>query len=581
MKTRLLLFMLMFCLATTSVVGQGIIKREKCKTCGKVITLCPYKGKHPAPKPKQETKPKAKPRPQPVPKPEVVLNDKTFSVGGVEFVMKPVEGGTFTMGATSEQQNPDFDEKPTYQVTLSSYYIGETEVTQALWAAVMGNNPSHFKGDNNPVEQVSWDDCLDFITKLNSLTGKKFRLPTEAEWEYAARGGNKSMGYQYSGSNNLDDVAWYTNNSYSETHIVKTKQPNELGIYDMSGNVWEWCQDWYGDYSSSSQTNPQGPSTGSGRVHRGGSWDIFAWGCRSALRSGTEPDARNMYLGLRLVLSETVGFAQNYDLNGDGSVNSSDVVVLYNYIASGGNSGGGGDVSSQTFTVNGVSFNMISVEGGTFQMGATAEQENPDSNESPVHSVTLSSFAIGETEVTQALWKAVTGYSPTNGGSFWSSEYGIGDDYPAYYVSWNDCQQFITKLNSLTGKKFRLPTEAEWEYAARGGNKSKGYQYSGSNNIDYVAWCWGDSGHPVKTKQPNELGIYDMSGNVWEWCQDWYGYYSTGSQTNPQGPSTGFFRVIRGGAWGDSAWGCRSAFRYYGAPGSCDLNIGLRLVLSE
>ena len=280
-------------------------------------------------------------------------------------------------------------------------------------------------------------------------------------------------------------------------------------------------------------------------------------------------------------VSATVGLAQNYDLNGDGSVNSSDVVVLYNYIASGGNSGGGGDVSSQTFTVNGVSFNMISVEGGTFQMGATAEQENPDSNESPVHSVTLSSFAIGETEVTQALWKAVTGYSPTNGGSFWSSEYGIGDDYPAYYVSWNDCQQFITKLNSLTGKKFRLPTEAEWEYAARGGNKSKGYQYSGSNNIDYVAWCWGDSGHPVKTKQPNELGIYDMSGNVWEWCQDWYGYYSTGSQTNPQGPSTGFFRVIRGGGWGDSAWGCRSAFRYYGAPGTCDLNIGLRLVLSE
>ena len=280
----------------------------------------------------------------------------------------------------------------------------------------------------------------------------------------------------------------------------------------------------------------------------------------------------------------TVGFAQNYDLNGDGSVNSSDVVVLYNYIASGGNSGGGGDVSSQTFTVNGVSFNMISVEGGTFQMGATVEQENPDSNESPVRSVTLSSFAIGETEVTQALWKAVTGYSPTNGGSSWSSEYGIGDDYPAYYVSWNDCQQFITKLNSLTGKKFRLPTEAEWEYAARGGNKSKGYQYSGSNNISDVAWYDGNSGnktHPVGTKQADELGLDDMTGNVWEWCQDWYGPCSSSSLTNPTGVASGRGRVFRGGCWYGNARNSRSAYRCY-VMSDCRLSyLSLRLALSE
>ncbi|MGN1235902.1 MAG: formylglycine-generating enzyme family protein [Bacteroidaceae bacterium] len=302
MKTKLLLFMLMFCLTTTCVVGQGIIKREKCKTCGKVITLCPYKGKHPKPKPKQETKPK--PKPQPAPKPRVVLYDKTFRVGGVEFVMKPVEGGTFTMGATSEQQDPYDDEKPTHQVTLSSYYIGETEVTQALWTAVMGNNPSRFKGDNNPVEQVSWNDCQEFISKLNSITGKIFRLPTEAEWEYAARGGKESKGYQYSGSNYLDDVAWYTDNSGSKTHIVKTKQPNELGIYDMSGNVWEWCQDWKGSYSTGSQTNPKGPSSGSHRVNRGGSWFNFARLCRSAYRDDSTPGSRLSGLGLRLVLSE-------------------------------------------------------------------------------------------------------------------------------------------------------------------------------------------------------------------------------------------------------------------------------------
>ncbi|MGN1235878.1 MAG: formylglycine-generating enzyme family protein, partial [Bacteroidaceae bacterium] len=180
----------------------------------------------------------------------------------------------------------------------------ETEVTQALWTAVMGNNPSYFKGDNNPVEKVSWNDCQEFITKLNSMTGQKFRLPTEAEWEFAARGGKKSRGYQYSGSNNISDVAWYCDNSGDNTHAVKTKQPNELGIYDMSGNVFEWCQDWYGDYSSGSQTNPKGPSSGSSRVNRGGGWYCDARYCRSADRFGNPPDYRNFILGLRLVLSE-------------------------------------------------------------------------------------------------------------------------------------------------------------------------------------------------------------------------------------------------------------------------------------
>ena len=235
---------------------------------------------------------------------QVSTTGNVFTVKGVSFTMIPVEGGTFTMGATSEQQDPYGDEKPTHQVTLSSYYIGETEVTQALWEAVMGKKPSRFKGDNNPVEKVSWNDCQKFISKLNSLTGQKFRLPTEAEWEYAARGGNKSRGYQYSGSNNLDDVAWCSNNSDSKTHPVKTKQPNELGIYDMSGNVWEWCQDWFGSYDSGSQTNPQGPSSGSNRVDRGGGWGTGARDCRSALRDYDTPGDRNFHLGLRLVLSE-------------------------------------------------------------------------------------------------------------------------------------------------------------------------------------------------------------------------------------------------------------------------------------
>ena len=224
---------------------------------------------------------------------------------GISVDMVRVEAGTFTMGATAEMKDPYDSEKPNHRVTLTNdYYIGKYEVTQALWQAVMGNNPSNFKGDNLPVEQVSWDDCQEFISKLNLITGKTFRLPTEAEWEYAARGGNKSRGYQYSGSNNLSDVAWYGDNSGSKTHTVGTKQPNELGIYDMSGNVWEWCQDWFGKYSSSSQVNPTGANRGSYRVFRGGAWFFIARICRSSYRNFSSPDRCNIHLGLRLVLSE-------------------------------------------------------------------------------------------------------------------------------------------------------------------------------------------------------------------------------------------------------------------------------------
>ena len=215
-----------------------------------------------------------------------------------------VEGGTFTMGATSEQGSDAYEsEKPTHQVTLSSFSIGKYEVTQEEWEAVMGNNPSSFKGAKHPVENVSWSDCRQFIRKLRTLTGKNFRMPTEAEWEYAARGGNKSRGYKYSGSNILDDVGWYDSNSSSSTHDVGQLDPNELGLYDMSGNVWEWCADWYGSYESNSQSNPGGPSSGSYRVNRGGSWIVGARYCRVSYRSFNAPGGSNsFYLGLRLAL---------------------------------------------------------------------------------------------------------------------------------------------------------------------------------------------------------------------------------------------------------------------------------------
>ena len=234
---------------------------------------------------------------------EVEVGNQLFTVNGVSFEMVRVQGGTFTMGATAEQGSDAYsDEKPTHQVMLSSYSIGKTEVTQALWQAVMGSNPSRFKDSNLPVEQVSWEDCQTFIRKLNALTGKTFRLPTEAEWEFAARGGNKSQGFKYSGSNTLSNVAWYDDNSSNKTHPVATKAPNELGIYDMSGNVWEWCNDWCGDYTSASQTNPTGPNSGSYRVFRGGSWYNRARHCRVSNRYYLSPSYRDNDLGLRLAL---------------------------------------------------------------------------------------------------------------------------------------------------------------------------------------------------------------------------------------------------------------------------------------
>jgi len=235
-------------------------------------------------------------------------DSNTYIVNGVSFKMKPIAGGKFRMGAqktNSDGANYDEeandDEAPVHIVTLSDFCIGETEVTQELWEAVIGNNPSVFKGEKLPVEHVSWNDCMEFITKLNLLTNQNFRLPTEAEWEYAARGGSKSQGYKYSGSNTIDDIAWYNDNSKVSTHEVASKLPNELGLYDMSGNVYELCQDAPIIYTRYSVTNPLAPvKSDSYCAIRGGSWYCADKDCRVSKRFHSTPTNADDWIGFRL-----------------------------------------------------------------------------------------------------------------------------------------------------------------------------------------------------------------------------------------------------------------------------------------
>jgi len=221
----------------------------------------------------------------------------TSPILGAKFVLIPA--GTFTMGGSGSDETR-------HQVTISQpFYMQTTEVTQGQWQKVMGSNPSHFSscGNDCPVEMVSWNDVQDFISRLNRQEGTdKYRLPTEAQWEYAARSGGRQEEYAGTSSeSNLGDYAWYGANSGSKTHSVGQKKPNGLGLYDMSGNVWEWVQDWYGNYPSGSVTDHEGPSSGSFRVYRGGSWSNDARNCRSAARHSNDPGSRSVSLGFRLL----------------------------------------------------------------------------------------------------------------------------------------------------------------------------------------------------------------------------------------------------------------------------------------
>lgn len=549
-------------------------------------------------------------------KEEVLPGENAGNSNIVDIEMVQVEGGTFTMlPQESTEESESAVSVPDGPVTLASYYIGKYEVTQGQWVAVMGRNPMYFSGNNFPMNNVSWTDTREFIKRLNKLTGKKYRLPTEAEWEFAARGGNHSKNYLYSGSNTLKDVAWYNYNSESRINEVGTKQANELGIYDMSGNVREWCSDrMYKDNHRFESKHM--------RKMRGSCFTD--WIENSQINKTTnyhDPNHASSEYGFRLVLEsmdktpddeirvqtgEVVEITEK-SFTVKGSVNhlelASEIGIMYgtspeNIFNSSMNQISGPDKENgeMTFTfsealtnqdyyyciyardgwniitgeikslrTNLVEIPMVFVKGGTFFMGGSYN------NVYPQHIVTVSDFYIGKYEIPTKIYCAVTGRY--YGG--WSEE----SNYPASPISDDDIILFIEKLNNTTGLKYRLPTEAEWEFAAKGGTESKGYMYSGSNNPDDVAWYYENSKgsqSEIGTKLPNELGIYDMSGNVKELCSDWFGPYTSEEQWNPTGPPSGNERVVRGGCSYDEKYKIDVLYReeYTGWD-----RIGVRLVL--
>jgi formylglycine-generating enzyme required for sulfatase activity len=503
-----------------------------------------------------------------------------FRVLGPDMVWIPA--GTFLMGSPPTEPGRSSEEGPQTTVTISQgFWMGKYEVTQAEYLDVVGTNPSVFRGDaNRPVELVSWMDATNYCTRLTARerlagrlpAGHVYRLPTEAEWEYACRAGT-TMRFHYgsdlrSGMANFDGRYEYPpcgGSSYfcenpngtvlGRTTAVGSYRPNAWGLYDLHGNLSEWCWDWFGPYPGGSVTDPAGPATGSSRMLRGGDLYCWAYSCRSASRASNSPNTATTNTGFRVVLAQP---------------------VLQ------------------------VPANMVFIQAGTFTMGSPQTEPARDIDEGPQTAVTISrGFWIGRYEVTQAEYLDVMGNNP----SFFTGDL----NWPVERVSWTDATDYCAQLSARerlagrlpVGYEYRLPTEAEWEYTCRAGTTTA-FHYgnelrSGMSNFDgqyeYPScggepyYCYNPSGiylertTVVGSYAPNTWGLYDMHGNVWEWCLDWYGPYSGGSVTDPAGPASGSARVFRGGGWNGYGYVCRSAYRSGDLPGNRYLNFGFRVAL--
>jgi formylglycine-generating enzyme required for sulfatase activity len=589
--------------------------------------------------------------------------------------MRWIKPGEFMMGSPKGEEGRFEDESPAHLVTLTQgYWLADSQVTQELWTSIAGKNPSRFPGDTNPVEQISWSECQKWLPKvLKKVPTLQLALSTEAQWEYACRAGSTSAYCFGDDPRELTKYGWLGENSKNRTHPVKQLQPNGWGLYDMHGNVWEWCSDWYGKYPSFAKSDPAGPAEGTSRVIRGGSWFNPERFLRSACRAGSAPGYRDDYLGFRIASSALgaepseramlpvaeqgterarIGstepayeFLRSVDLDATGDSTPEEEfsvmeVNAYTSIRVVSDQEGyqfdrlekpswAVDFGSDryglytTFEVKPVRQRMRWIPPGKFMMGSPEGKDFKRDDEGPQHEVIIThGYWMFDTPCTQGLWTALMGDNPS---------YFPDPERPVEQVSWLEAVAFAKKLNERLAKDyppnvnslvdgwerllFRLPTEAEWEYACRAG--TTGDTYAGdldlksndetkSEILDSIAWYGGNSGHEydlkqslkmtwlkdlqaeekrggarkVSQKSPNPWGLYDMLGNVWEWCQNWYGEYPVERVVDPTGPTQGTSRVIRGGSWNDPARYLRSACRNGYAPGGWSYDLGFRLLSS-
>jgi formylglycine-generating enzyme required for sulfatase activity len=492
--------------------------------------------------------------------------EKVIDLGkGVKLEMILIPAGKFKMG----------DSGGDHEVTLTKpFYMGKFEVMQEQWESVMGNNPSEIKAAKLPVTDVSWEDCYEFIKKLNAKTDGDYRLPTESEWEYACRAGTTTA-YSFGDTITPSQCLYFSDLKMLKPVAAGGYKPNAFGLYDMHGNVWEWCEDWYSNYPAGAVTDPKGPATGKDRMLRGGSFGTGASSVSSSSRSGNTPTFRGHFNGFRLARTADIkaGAAPNVTKPDPTAViPATRNLLVAPFLEAKAKEAQKEvakslkrEVEEKEDLGNGVKLEMILIPAGKFVMGSP-ESEKGRHNETQ-HEVTLKSYYIGKYEVTQGQWEAVMGNNPSNT---------KGAKLPVTGVSWPACQEFIKKLNEKTKGEYRLLSEAEWEYACRAGTSTV---YAFGDRLTKIdANIDGADIKVVGSYKPNAFGLYDMHGNVWEWCEDWYGYdYPAGAVADPKGSVTGDRRVVRGGSctnWGSVA---RSSSRAEFLPTNGNPDFGFRL----
>ena len=491
---------------------------------------------------------------------------------GITLDLVLIPAGKFMMGSPITEVGRKNDEKQ-HEVTLTKpFYMGKYEVTQEQWQAVMGNNPSIVRGPRLPVTNVSWNDCQDFINNLNTKTNVNYRLPTDAEWEYACRAGTTTA---YSVGNKIMPVyANYNQSRKGKPTTAASYKPNAFGLYDMHGNVWEWCEDWKADYPERAVTDPKGSPTGKFRVLRGGSYDGDESTVRSSLRNDdTRFTASDRLYNRGFRLARTVGvkaaIAPTLPKPDPAEVMPAAGKLLVAPFTEAKAKEAQKevakilqkDVEEKEDLGKGVSLDLVLIPAGKFMMGDRGKD----------HEVTLTKpFYLGKYEVMQEQWESVMESNPSSKTK--------GEKLPVTDVSWDDCQNFIQKLNASTKSGYRLPTEAEWEYACRAGTSTA---YSVGESLTQSDANYGElKGGSVKAVggyKSNAFGLYDMHGNVLEWCQDYYGDYPIGALTDPKGLAIGNVRVLRGGSFYQDFWNARSSLRNYALDRDLGYYTGFRL----